>query len=156
MPHIYILENKLCLHHGGRIVFNNIWWDTMYRRMRLPSTVHIRVFWTTSRRFSPWNPPSITDVTSNSNSESRRTVAVESWQITYWQNTVSQKSKAEAKTWVGLVCNTQLHHSPPNTHKTSAANCSVSYQLYKFFQILDTKILKLPQVSLTHNMFNIP
>ena len=46
--------------------------------------------------------------------------------------------------------------TPPQTHKTSAANRSVSYHLYEFFQILDNKILKPPQVSLTHNMCDIP
>jgi hypothetical protein len=58
--------------------FNNICWDTIYRRLRPTVTFHIRVFWTTSRRrFSPLNLPSITDVTSNSTPVSLCTVAGE-------------------------------------------------------------------------------
>jgi len=77
-------------------------------------------------------------------------------QITYWHNTVSQKKQDRGHNTSSFGLSWYNYTTPVQTHKISAANWAVSYQLYEFlFQILDTKILKLPQFSLIHSMCNI-
>jgi hypothetical protein len=79
-------------------------------------------------RFSPWNLPSITDVTSNSTSKSLCTVAG-AVMTNYWQNTVSQKSKVEPTIRVALVCHSTITQLPSKhkKHLQPTAQFHVNY-----------------------------